>query len=57
MVDKHGGWPDPDQKTNLTFRLLVSFSDCLIWQVDEPLRMEMVQLVGRVLGDREEEVR
>ena len=56
LVEEHGGVPGPDHHEDFTFRLLGSFRDCLSRQVDEAVRLEMVQLLGRVLGDRGEGV-
>ena len=48
--------PGPDHTDDFTFRLLGCFRDCLSGQVDEAVILEMVQLMGRVRGDRGEGV-
>ena len=52
LVEEHGGVPGPDHHEDFTFRLLGSFRDSLSRQVNKAVRLEMVQLFGRVLGDR-----
>ena len=53
LVEEHRGVPGPDhhEVEDFTFRLLGSFRDCLIRQVDEAVSLEIVQLLGRVLRD------
>ena len=45
-----------DITEDFTFRLMGTFRDCLGRQSDEAVRLEMVELLGRVVGDRGEGV-
>ena len=50
----HEGRPGQDYREDFTFRLLGAFRDCLSRQTDEAVRLEMVEVYGRLPGDKGE---
>ena len=55
-VEEHEGRAGDDISKDYTFRLMGIFRDCLGRQSDEAVRLEMAELLGRVVGDRGEGV-
>ena len=54
MQEHHEGRPGQDYREDFTFRLLGAFRDCLSRQTDEAVRLEMVEIYGKLPGDNRE---
>ena len=54
LLKHHDGVPGPDPATDCTFRLQGAFTDCLGRQLDECVRLDLVEERGEVVGDRGE---
>ena len=52
--ERHGGRGSSNPEKDIQFRLMGKFRDCLSRQLDEAVRLEMIEKHGRVLGDRGE---
>ena len=52
----HDGVISHNIRQDYTFRLQGVFGDCLLRQLDEAVRINMVELQGKVVGDRSEGV-
>ena len=56
VQEEHGGSPGQDYREDFTFRLMGSFRDCMGRQTDEAVRLDMVEVYGKVPGDTGEGV-
>ena len=56
IQEEHEGSPVQDYREDFTFCLLCSFRDCLGRQTDEAVRLDMVEIYGKVPGDTGEGV-
>ena len=56
IQEEHGGSPGQDYREDFTFRLMGSFRDCMGRQTDEAVRLDMVEVYGKVPGDTGEGV-
>ena len=51
VKERHGGSPGQDHREDFTFNLLGIFRDYLSRQTGEAVRLEMVELYNKVLGN------
>ena len=52
LLKHHEGVPGLDPAKDCTFRLQCAFNDCLGRQLDEPVRLDLVEERGEVVGDQ-----